>query len=54
MFKMMGMNYLKRGWAWVDLIILIISIAIMVQYIMLIMRMGKDGSFEQPYDDYAE
>ena len=54
MFRMMGMRYLQRVWAWIDLAILGISISIMVQYIVLISKMGNDGSFNEKYDIYME
>lgn len=54
MFRMMGIRFLQRLWAWVDAATLAISIAIMLQYIVLISRMGKDGSFNQPYEAYMD
>ena len=54
MIRMMGVRYFHRLWAWVDLAILGISMGIMVQYIMLISKMGNDGSFNERYDSYMQ
>lgn len=52
MLRTMGLQYLQRGWTWVDGFVLIISLAICGQYIALASNNNEDGLFEQTYEEY--
>lgn len=54
MFLMQGWRYFKRFWTWIDLSVLVISIAIMAQFVELVSNRNSEGYFEENYDNYRE
>lgn len=47
------MRYFKRIWSWVDLLMLIISIIILAQFYIMILKKDENGFFRDNYDDYV-